>query len=358
MKRGTLFNTLAGLIFFAGFVSPVSAYVLDNFEFSTDLTGWTPQNGAWSHDPSMGFLGLGAAKVTSVAGANSLSQCAELKGMAADDGLRFLAFARAENHTNPIQVSLEIFSTTDCTGGAVETYHRQVNSPTMGSWTQLNVVNSLPAGSVFSVRAWVTTHASGAGEITLFDFVSITDNLAPNPALTDNLSGWIVDGTWTHVAGDGNGTPTGSAEVVVDIPDCGAGNSCAFLSQCVNRNTAPRTPYYFGSAEFKALDVAEPYVISFLLYPEAGCAGTLVSQVNVNANVQQINVWQRFSTSLTVADEVESFAMFVGTNDSTLNTRFRIDSVFLVPSARNEVFFDGFESGGTAAWSATVPSPG
>ncbi len=356
MKRRARFSTLIGVILLAGSVSPGAAYLLDNFEFRTDLSGWTPQNGAWSHDPSVGFLGLGAAKVTSVAGANSLSQCAELKGMAAGSALRFLAFARAVNHTNPVQVSLEVFTTTDCTGGAVETYHRQVNSPAMGSWTQINVVNSLPAGSVFSVRAWVTAHTSNAGEITQFDFVSITDNLAPNPDFTDNLDGWVGDGfTWSHEPNDGNGTPTGSAEVVVDVADCGAGNSCAFLSQCVNRDNAPRTPYYFGSAEFKALDVAEPYVISFLLYPEPGCAGDLVSQVNVNAAVQQVGVWQRFSTSLTVAEEVDSFAIFVGTNDSTLGSRFRVDTVFLVPSSRNEVFFDGFEAGDTSSWSSSAP---
>ena len=357
MKRRMPISTLAmGLILLVCGVSPGEAYLLENFEFANDLSGWTPGSGTWSHEPSQGFLGLGAAKVTSVAAANSLSQCAELKGLAAGDSLRFLAFARAENHTNPVQVSLEVFTTTDCTGGAVETYHRQVDSPQMGVWNQINVVNSLPAGSVFSVRAWVSAHASGRGEITFFDFVSVTDNLAPNPDFTDNLDGWVDSGfTWTHEPNDGNGTPTGSAEVVVDVADCGAGNSCAFLSQCVNRDAAPRTPYYFGSAEFKALDVAEPYVISFLLYPEPGCAGDLVSQVNVNAAVQQVAVWQRFSTSLTVAEEVESFAIFVGTNDSTLGSRFRVDTIFLVPSARNEVFFDGLELGDTSAWSSTVP---
>ncbi len=350
MKPHTRFTTLMGLILLAGSVSPASAYVLKNSEFASDLSGWTPQNGTWSQDSSVGFLGLGAAKVTAVAGANSLSQCAELKDMAAGESLRYLVFALAENHTNPVQVSLEVFTTTDCTGGAVETYHRQVDSPTMGAWTQFNIVNSLPAGSVFSVRAWVTAHASNPGEITLFDFVSITDNLAPNPGFTDDIGGWVTNGTWSHEAADGNGTPLGSAEVVVDEEDCGAGNSCAFLSQCMARDTAPRTPYYFASAEFNALDVAEPYVISILLYSENECSGTLVDQINVNAAVQQVGVWQRFSTSLTVAKEVESFAMFVGTNDSTLNSRFRVDTVFLVPSARNEVFFDGFESGTTSAW--------
>ena len=350
MKLRTRFNTLMGLILLAGSVTPGSAYVLDNFEFSSDLSGWTPQNGNWSQDSSVGILGLGAAKVTAVVGANSLSQCGELKGMAAGESLRYLAFALAENHTSPVQVSLEVFTTTDCTGGAVETYHRQVNSPAMGSWTQLNIVNSLPAGSVFSVRAWATAHASAPGEITYFDFVSITDNLVPNPDFTNDVSDWVVNGTWTHEPADGNGTPTGSAEVVVDVADCGGGNSCAFLSQCMNLAAAPRTPYYFGAAEFKALDLAEPYVISFLLYPGPNCTGTLVDQVNVNAAVQQVGVWQRFASSITAANEVESIAMFVGTNDSTLNTRFRVDTVFLVPSARNEVFFDGFESGNTSAW--------
>ena len=187
-------NVAFGLLVLFGLVSPGAAYLLENFEFRTDLSGWTPQTGAWSHDPSVGFLGLGAAKVTSVVGANSLSQCTELKGMVTGDGLRFFAFARAENHTNPMQISLEVFTTTDCTGGAVETYHRQVDSPATGIWNQLNVVNSLPAGSVFSARAWVTAHASSGGEITQFDFVSMTDNLAPNPDFTDNLDGWVDDG--------------------------------------------------------------------------------------------------------------------------------------------------------------------
>ncbi len=160
MNRRIRIRTLtAGLILLVGSAPPGATYLLENFEFPNDLSGWTPGNGAWSHDPSLGFLGLGAAKVTSVVGANSLSQRAELKGMATEDALRFLAFARAENHTNPVQVSLEVVSTTDCTGGAVETYHRQVDSPAMGSWNQINVVNSLPVGSVFSVRAWVTAHA-------------------------------------------------------------------------------------------------------------------------------------------------------------------------------------------------------
>ncbi|MGB5159734.1 MAG: hypothetical protein WBO69_01310 [Thermoanaerobaculia bacterium] len=357
MKRRMPISTLAmGLILLVCGVSPGDAYLLENFEFPNDLSGWTPGSGAWSHEPSQGFLGLGAAKVASVVGANSLSQCAELKGLATGDGLRFLAFARAENHTNPVQVSLEVFTTTDCTGGAVETYHRQVDSPTMASWTQINVVNSLPAGSVFSVRAWVTAHATSAGEITLFDFVSVTDNLAPNPDFTDNLDGWEAGPySWSHEPADGLGTPLGSAEVVVDIPDCGAGNSCAFLSKCVNLDTAPRTPFYFGSGEFKALDVAETYVAAFLLYPEAGCGGTLITQAAADANVQQVGVWERFSTSFAVPKEVKSVGIFVGTNDSTLGSRFRVDNVFLVPSARNEVFFDGFESGVTSAWSSTVP---
>ena len=356
MNRRIRIRTLtAGLILLVGSVPPGAAYVLENFEFPNDLSGWTAENGAWSHDPSLGFLGLGAAKVTSVVGANSLSQCAELKGMATEDALRFLAFARAENHTNPVQVSLEVFSTTDCTGGAVETYHRQVDSPAMGSWNQINVVNSLPVGSVFSVRAWVTAHATSAGEITLFDFVSITDNLAPNPDFTDNLDGWEVGPySWSHESADGLGTPLGSAEVVVDIPDCGAGNSCAFLSKCVNLDTAPRTPFYFGSGEFKALDLAETYVAAFLLYSEAGCGGTLITQAAADADVQQVGVWERFSTSFTVPREVMSVGIFVGTNDSTLGSRFRVDNLFLVPSARNEVFFNGFESGDTSAWSSAV----
>lgn len=102
------------------------------------------------------------------------------------------------------------------------------------------------------------------------------------------------------------------------------------------------------------MDLAETYVAAFLLYSEAGCGGTLITQAAADADVQQVGVWERFSTSFTVPREVMSVGIFVGTNDSTLGSRFRVDNLFLVPSARNEVFFNGFESGDTSAWSSAV----
>lgn len=332
--------------------SPCTAYLVENHEFDNDISGWTVESGNWSHQAGDGLFGLGSAEVSSVVGDNSLSQCTSVASVGPGKSLYLIAFARTVNHTSPVQLSLELFSSADCGGSAVDTHTYQLNVPPLDQWSPtIHVVTSVPAGGAASARVWLTAQAGSEGEITRFDFAAMTDNLAPNPAFTDDISGWVINnGTWAHTSGDGYGTPAGAAAATVE-------SGSAFISQCLLLDSIPRAEFYFGGGVFKALDVVEDYGMLFRFFSSFDCSGPTLSESFLLVDIQQLNSWEFFSTAFASPDGANSVASFIGTvaGPATEGSRFLVDSVFLAPPANLYIFDDGFESGDTSAWSNTVP---
>jgi len=118
-----------------GSTSPAAAYLAQNHEFNYNLDGWTVESGNWSWIGFDGQFGLEAAQVTSVAGTNSLSQCSTFTRVGEDIGLRFIAFARTVDHTSPVSVSMELYASTDCSGGAIDISSFENSNPPLDIWT-------------------------------------------------------------------------------------------------------------------------------------------------------------------------------------------------------------------------------
>ena len=83
-------------------------------------------------------------------------------------GLYAFGFGRTVNHTNAVLISLELFTTNDCTGGAVDTQQFQV-FPAMDTWAFAHTVGTAPASGARSARLWATAFSSAAGPLFKFN---------------------------------------------------------------------------------------------------------------------------------------------------------------------------------------------
>ena len=156
-------------------------------------------------------------------------------------------FGRTVNHTNAVLISLELFTTNDCTGGAVDTQQFQV-FPAMDTWAFAPTVGTAPASGARSARLWATAFSSAAGQVTRIDLLGLTDNAHFNPDFNDGIDSWVQNaGSWMHAGDDGFGTPNGAAQVQIEDIDCGGSNACAFISQCLNLSGPLSSPQLFVS---------------------------------------------------------------------------------------------------------------
>lgn len=343
-RAGGMVHAIAffGLIAFAG---PAWSYLVQNSTFDSDLAGWTQVGGTWVHRPDDGIFGLGAAETTSDgAGSSSINQCGDLTAeVGQGHGLYAFGFGRTVNHTNAVLISLELYATDDCSGPAITTQQFQVFTFN-NNWAFAHTVGTAPPGAARSARLWATAFSSAAGEITRIDALGLVENAHINPDFSFDISVWIQNnGIWEHNSSEGYGGPPGAAQVTLGDVDCGAGNNCAFISQCLNLSEIRDTDQLFAGGAFKALDNPGNLVISHFVYPEAGCGGDLLLQAGVGAMVDQVDVWRRFTGDFLVPPGARSVAVFVGANDGDPGDRYLFDSIFLAPPLGVPLLIDGFE---------------
>lgn len=338
--------------FFASLILVFSShgwgYLVENSNFTTDLNSWNQAEGTWVYHPDDGIGDLGSAETTSTgAGSASINQCAHLTDrVAGGRGLYAIFFGNPVNHTNPLLISLELFTTDDCSGGATSTQQFQIVPTAQDNWRFIYTVGTAPATGMRSARLWATAFSSAAGQITRIDLLALTDNLHFNPDFNIDLGGWgPIGGIWEHIDTDGYGTPPGTAQVTIDDIDCGAGNACAFITQCLNLSDAPASNTLFPGAGFKALDALNELVITGFFYPETACGGEMIGGQTVPVPIAEVGVWRRHSGGFSVPQGAQSVQVFIGANDGTPGDRFMIDSIFLGLPAGIPLIKSGFEAG-------------
>jgi len=188
----------------------------------------------------------------------------------------------------------------------------------------------------------------------------VAQNLLVNPGFDnpDLLNGWTCSTTYGQanwITNDRLGAPTsGAMEHFISAPTI---NEAVFCIQCI-----PVDEFYTYVASVWHYWPDDPDVtqvgtvrMGILVYPEAGCTGTLLNST-VNAGYHPaLDTWYRFSTDEIVAPAGSVSARFaVSTHQDPADqwVRTRLDDLDF---SATTLFRDGFESGGTGAWSSTSP---
>lgn len=344
----------AAIVLVLGSALPIAAVptnLVSNGGFDDDLASWSATPG-WAHTAADGVFGLlGAAElVSSGAGFHTLSQCLPT-AVAAGRSLTAVVFARTVNHSTLVAVRVEAFVDGACsttTGAAVAD---GTPTPPVDAWAGYYVPLPMPAGTG-SVRVTLEATTTAAGQITRFDGAQLRYDLIVNGSFTNNLGSWTQTppGSWS-MSTDGVSAPAGSAEAVV------SGDGSVFLAQCLPLADVPTTPRFAGWVRVKALDELADYQLSYQFWDHVNCAppGNFLGAQGLLTRPGDVGEWQFFSTNVDVPIGAQAVVVIVALNagGGTPGTRFRVDDLIL--TASNVIFWDGFETGDAAAWSAQVP---
>jgi len=151
------------------------------------------------------------------------------------------------------------------------------------------------------------------GDDFVLDFTVEVDNLLVNPNFDDDLAGWTTSspGEMTHGPDDVSGAPTSGSVVIINLT--GAGQTMT-LSQCV------------------PISALERYFVSGWLWVDSG----LVDDPTIFASVG-------FYDGASCGGSLLGTEEIPGLNGDSAGVR---------------IFYDGFESGDTSAWSGSVGSTG
>ena len=71
--------------------------------------------------------------------------------------------------------------------------------------------------------------------------------------------------------------------------------------------------------------------------------------------MQALNTWQLFGTGFLGSGLANSVSVFMGLNDGTLGSQFRVDAVYFAPAANSGIFDHGFGAGDTIGWTSVSP---
>lgn len=335
-----------------------SAVTLQNPDFSFGLASWQQELGTWTHIPGDGIPGPGgtAATTSPSAGTASLVQCVGTSHLVAGSGLALRSWVITADHSSLAELEIELFSGPACSGGALATASDALQTPALAQWNLIYTTVEVPAVGASSalVRLSVTNDADG--ELTRFDAVRLEQNLVANAHFSSDLSGWLANtGSWTRVD-DGLSSPPGAARAVA------AADGSAYLSQCANLASVPVSAGYLAMARGKAESVANEVVLVFHFFEDALCSGTPLGTSFLVMQNAQVGAWETFATNLFAPPlevippaDASSVGIFIALDpgDADPGDVSLADDIALVPS--DILFTDGFETGDSAAWSASAP---
>ncbi|REJ73535.1 MAG: hypothetical protein DWQ36_07035 [Acidobacteria bacterium] len=347
MHRTALALNAAALLLAA----PVSANLLGNADFTDSLSGWTIEGGAWNHDATGGTpTPSGSARTNLVSGTtSSLTQCAPLDAEAGS-GLALRAWVRSTGSATS-RIAVELYSSADCSGdaGAGSALQQQ---PEVG-WGLTYTTVGVPAGGAAS--ALVRLELEGDGGQAWVDAASLDPDLAANGHFTENLAGWSLEiGSWTRVE-DGLSEPLGSGRAVGAMEG-------ALISRCVVLAAHPLSAAYLISGRFNHQDDFGNGVVTLLFYEGLNCDGNNLGTRSLVGGAGQLGTWESFS-NLDLSPPLHgaeptprgarSVSVVVWFPLLFAGDVVYVDDVSVVPGPL--LFLDGFESGDTGSWSASVP---
>lgn len=333
---------LAGMMLLCS--SLASAYLLDNFEFTTDFAGWAIGSGTWVHNPTEGLFVPGSAEATGT-GLHEMSQCVDVSDIEAGRPLVGAVTARRDPDTAPVTMTLELFSTSDCSGGLLaSTLDDQLSSFT--GWRTWHKAIALPAGASSARLTLAVDH--GASDLsTFFDVPSLRESVVTNGDFPADLSSWeqTPASSWTWLDTDSIGTPSGSVEGTV------ASDTSLFLAQCILLDSFPRADTLISYIRVKAMDAGLVNAeIALVFRDDQDCATGTPTTVGAAVQPASTGVWQNFINFFSVPDGATSLVAVVAINPgfSSANSQVRIDDFSIVIG--DGIFTDGFESGDTDRW--------
>ncbi len=335
--------------------TPSIAYIVDNTEFKTDLSGWT-QTGAWTHNATagQGFFGSTGYAQTAGTGVRALSQCGDVSSVAQGHTVSGGGSFYLEGHTSPVELTIELYSGANCTGSLIGQASDSQGSPASGFFQTLYAPIQIPTGGALSARIGLqVSHASSV--TTRFDSISLRHDLLINGHFTTDMSPWVQTppASWTRV-NQGLGEPKGAAQGV--IGDAGGGNGQLFLAQCRLLSEVPTTGLLFSVIRIAVtnLGTANSYQLSYQFHAGTTC-GAAINAISVEGRLlspQSVGPFYQFLHFIPVPAAAQSVTVFFAVNPGTGSTPgafVTLDDWVLTVSS-DLVFEDGFESGNTTDW--------
>ncbi len=179
----------------------------------------------------------------------------------------------------------------------------------------------------------------------------IAQNLVSNPTFDIDLAGWDAlagSAEWDPL--DAGGSPdSGSALITGSGP---GGSLSQVLVQCIP--VLPAWHYVFGSRAFipSGMPASTYAFVKMNWYSDSLC--TELVAVGGSTSLFDTEIWAEIFGTQQVPDGASyvRIALSVGKDTDDPAASLHHDDVYLTPIT---IFIDGFETGGTQAWSATVP---
>ncbi len=189
------------------------------------------------------------------------------------------------------------------------------------------------------------------GDDFVFDFSVAATNLLENPNFDRDLEGWSLSSA-TEIdhdpLADATAASSGSAAF---ISHSGSGTNLS-ISQCLEVTSF--TGLLVGGRVRVSSAFAQDPLLAVVVesYDESGCAGTLLERAIPGGLAGNNATWRSFQGPAMVPDETISLRIifdFEAGDASSFDAW--LDELYLFET----IFSDGFESGDTSRWSASMP---